>query len=96
MVAAGPWSSSLDGIPDGARAPIHPIKGQILRLHDPAGPGLLTLDGVWSGRGDTANGVLDQSGTLWDALQKIARERAPAVLKAGGLSATAKAPTRVY
>ena len=23
-------------------SPIHPIKGQILRLHDPAGPGLLT------------------------------------------------------
>jgi glycine oxidase len=42
VVAAGPWSSSLDGVPDGARVPIHPIKGQILRLHDPAGPGLLT------------------------------------------------------
>jgi glycine oxidase len=42
VVAAGPWSSSLDGIPGGARIPIHPIKGQILRLHDPAGPGLLT------------------------------------------------------
>jgi glycine oxidase len=42
VVAAGPWSSSLDGIPAGARVPIHPIKGQILRLHDPAGPGLLT------------------------------------------------------
>jgi glycine oxidase len=42
VVAAGPWSSSLDGIPDGARVPLHPIKGQILRLHDPGGPGLLT------------------------------------------------------
>jgi glycine oxidase len=42
VVAAGPWSSSLDGVPDGARIPIHPIKGQILRLHDLAGPGLLT------------------------------------------------------
>ena len=42
MVAAGAWSSSLDGIPDGARIPIRPVKGQILRLHDPAGPGLLT------------------------------------------------------
>jgi glycine oxidase len=42
VVAAGPWSSSLDGIPDGARVPLHPIKGQILRLHDPAGGGLLT------------------------------------------------------
>jgi glycine oxidase len=42
VVAAGPWASSLDGIPEGARIPIHPIKGQILRLHDPSGPGLLT------------------------------------------------------
>ncbi len=42
VVAAGPWSSSLDGIPEGASIPIHPIKGQILRLHDPSGPGLLT------------------------------------------------------
>ena len=42
VVAAGPWSSSLDGVPDGSRIPVHPIKGQILRLHDPSGPGLLT------------------------------------------------------
>ena len=32
----------LGGIPDDARVPIRPVKGQILRLHDPAGPGLLT------------------------------------------------------
>jgi len=42
VVAAGPWSSALDGVPAGSRIPIHPIKGQILRLHDPAGPGMLT------------------------------------------------------
>jgi glycine oxidase len=42
VVAAGPWSSALDGIPGGATIPVHPIKGQILRLHDPAGPGTLT------------------------------------------------------
>jgi glycine oxidase len=42
VVAAGPWSSSLDGVPDGASVPVHPVKGQILRLHDPGGPGLLT------------------------------------------------------
>jgi glycine oxidase len=42
VVAAGVWSGSLAGIPDEARAPIRPVKGQILRLHDPAGPGLLT------------------------------------------------------
>jgi glycine oxidase len=42
VLAAGPWSSSLDGIPEGASIPVHPVKGQILRLHDPSGPGLLT------------------------------------------------------
>jgi glycine oxidase len=42
VVAAGPWSSSLDGVPAGASIPVHPVKGQILRLHDPSGPGLLT------------------------------------------------------
>lgn len=42
VVAAGIWSSSLAGIPDEARVPIRPVKGQIIRLHDPAGPGLLT------------------------------------------------------
>jgi glycine oxidase len=42
VVAAGVWSPSLGGIPDEARVPVHPVKGQILRLHDPTGPGLLT------------------------------------------------------
>ncbi len=42
VIAAGVWSGSLRGIPDDARVPIRPVKGQILRLHDPAGPGLLT------------------------------------------------------
>ena len=42
VVAAGVWSSSIDGIPAHARVPIRPVKGQILRLHDPAGAGLLT------------------------------------------------------
>jgi glycine oxidase len=36
VVAAGVWSARL------GRVPIHPVKGQILRLHDPSGPGLLT------------------------------------------------------
>ena len=30
------------GFPTTRVCPIHPVKGQILRLHDPAGPGLLT------------------------------------------------------
>jgi glycine oxidase len=42
VVAAGVWSTQLEGIPDAARVPIRPVKGQIMRLHDPAGPGLLT------------------------------------------------------
>ncbi len=39
VVAAGVWSGSLAGVP---ALPVHPVKGQILRLHDPAGPGLLS------------------------------------------------------
>jgi glycine oxidase len=42
VVAAGVWSPALAGIPEDARVPIHPVKGQILRLYDPSGPGLLT------------------------------------------------------
>jgi glycine oxidase len=42
VIAAGAWSSQLAGIPEDARVPIRPVKGQILRLHDPSGPGLLT------------------------------------------------------
>jgi glycine oxidase len=41
VIAAGAWSDGVDGIPEHARVPIHPVKGQILRLHDPAGPGLV-------------------------------------------------------
>jgi glycine oxidase len=42
VVAAGAWSNGLAGIPPPARIPVRPVKGQILRLHDPAGPGLLS------------------------------------------------------
>ena len=41
VIAAGAWSS-VPGIPESARVPVHPVKGQILRLRDPGGPGLLT------------------------------------------------------
>ncbi len=41
VIAAGAWVDGIGGIPPGARIPVRPIKGQILRLHDPAGPGLL-------------------------------------------------------
>lgn len=42
VVAAGAWSGQLAGVPDDAQVPLRPVKGQILRLHDPTGPGLLT------------------------------------------------------
>jgi glycine oxidase len=42
VVAAGAWCGGLSGLPEMARVPVRPVKGQILRLHDPAGPGLLT------------------------------------------------------
>jgi glycine oxidase len=41
VLAAGPWSGQIDGVPPAARVPVRPVKGQILRLRDPAGPGLL-------------------------------------------------------
>lgn len=42
VIAAGPWSSQIGGLPPDAVVPLRPIKGQIMRLHDPSGPGLLT------------------------------------------------------
>jgi glycine oxidase len=42
VIAAGVWAGALGGIPEQARVPLHPVKGQILRLHDPGGPGLVT------------------------------------------------------
>jgi glycine oxidase len=41
VLAAGPWSELIAGLPASARIPVRPVKGQILRLRDPAGPGLL-------------------------------------------------------
>ena len=38
VVAAGVWSAAIDGLP---RIPLRPVKGQILRLRDPAGGGLV-------------------------------------------------------
>jgi glycine oxidase len=39
VVAGGVWSAALPGA--GAPMALRPVKGQIMRLHDPAGPGLL-------------------------------------------------------
>lgn len=41
VVAMGAWSGGLPGLPDGAGVPVRPVKGQIMRLRDPAGSGLL-------------------------------------------------------
>ncbi len=41
VLAAGAWSGEIGGLPARARVPVRPVKGQILRLRDPAGPGLL-------------------------------------------------------
>lgn len=42
VVAAGSWSAELGGLPDSARVPVRPVKGQIMMLRDPSGPGLLS------------------------------------------------------
>ena len=36
VLAAGCWSGELSGLPDHARPPVRPVKGQILRLRDDA------------------------------------------------------------
>jgi glycine oxidase len=41
VLAAGAWTAEL-GLPADALIPVRPVKGQILRLRDPAGPGLLS------------------------------------------------------
>ncbi len=39
VLACGPWSAQLDGA--GEPVPVRPVRGQLLRLRDPRGPGLL-------------------------------------------------------
>ncbi len=41
VLAAGPWCEGIEGLPHDACVPVRPVRGQILRLRDPAGPGLL-------------------------------------------------------
>jgi glycine oxidase len=41
VAAAGVWSNQIAGATDSDQIPLRPVKGQIMRLHDPAGPGLL-------------------------------------------------------
>jgi glycine oxidase len=41
VIAAGPWSTELPGLPERARMPVRPVKGQVVCLRDPTGPGLM-------------------------------------------------------
>jgi glycine oxidase len=41
VLAAGAWTGEIAGLPAPARVPVRPVKGQILRLRDPQGAGLL-------------------------------------------------------
>jgi glycine oxidase len=41
VLAAGAWTGDLAGLPAEARVPVRPVKGQVLRLRDPNGPGLV-------------------------------------------------------
>ena len=41
LVAAGAHVARLTGLPPGAEIPVRPVKGQLLRLRDPRGPGLV-------------------------------------------------------
>ncbi len=57
LIASGAWVSGLEGLPDHARVPVRPVKGQVLRLRDPNGPGLVdrsirTLDAYLVPRAD--------------------------------------------
>jgi glycine oxidase len=56
VVAAGVHVARLD-MPDAARVPVRPVKGQVLRLRDPNGPGLVErtirgAEGYFVPRGD--------------------------------------------
>src|SRR5207244_2278205 len=41
VIAAGAWAGGPAAVPERARIPVRPVKGQLLSLRDGAGPGLL-------------------------------------------------------
>ena len=41
VLAAGAWSATVHGLPDAARPPVRPLKGQVLHLRDPGGQPVL-------------------------------------------------------
>jgi glycine oxidase len=49
VIAAGPWSGALDAVPEAARVPVRPVKGQSLRLRDATGLGLTERVVRWDG-----------------------------------------------
>jgi glycine oxidase len=70
VLATGVWSKEIGGLEPEAQVPVHPVKGQIMRLHDPGGPGLLTRVVRWTGgylvpRGDgryVLGGTMEERG----------------------------------
>lgn len=42
VLAGGAWSGRIEGLLPQEQIPIRPVKGQIMRLRDPSGPGLLS------------------------------------------------------
>jgi glycine oxidase len=72
VVAAGAWAGRVGGLPPEARVPVRPVKGQLLRLRDPAGPGLVgrvlrMAPGYLVPRGDgryVLGGTMEERG--WD------------------------------
>ena len=50
ILAAGAWSGTIDGLPQGAVPPIKPIKGQMLAIVPPAG-GKLPAQIIWGNGG---------------------------------------------
>jgi glycine oxidase len=94
VLATGPWSGELPGLPVDARVPVRPVKGQILRLRDPAGPGLLSRAVRFEGgyvlpRGDgryVLGGTVEErgfdlaptAGAAYEML-RVARELVPGV-----------------
>jgi glycine oxidase len=66
VLAAGAWSALLDGLPDAARPPVRPVKGQMLALRmDPEHPVLRHV--LWAPKGYLVprnNGHLIVGGTV--------------------------------
>jgi glycine oxidase len=78
VVAAGPWSGAF-----GAEARVRPVKGQSLRLRDPAGPGLVDRVVRW---GEPSPGYLVARGDGRYVLGATSEERGfDTAVTAGGL-----------